>query len=919
MSAVHPRSHRKRVVLAGLLLAGATSCGSKEEQAPKPPPPLVEDLLSPPDSCAFECSSQATCEPKGYQCPALAPWDEISHAEACPKWDGKSFPAITGKCTASVPTGEAAKRDGVDPADSTTTILPTGQRTKPTGKVSVFDDYKGQFPTNVVSVPGSDLVIVVDGGIQEQSVRLVDTALIGSPAPAKPVVGSEKFTGSTSVNYGAAIVPGSTPLRVYVSGSAGSIVYAFDVDVAAKTLTRKSSEDIKVTLPPDKPKGGGLAGGYYLSGIAVSPDGKRLYAGTAAAPSGTTPVFEIDLATKKVSKTFDLGSREVFAVTFHPVDTEGRYVWASIWDGSRIDVIDTTTSSVRSINVGKNPQAFAPIGTRYLAVVASDGDELSILDTLPAGGGEVLKLPVAATSKNHGFSPSGVAYDDTAKRLYVTLAGLNAVAAFDVTDPGSGPPGLLPAGMIGTEWWPTAITLRADGSLVVLNGKGRGTGANPIPFKPSEGDITDRMRGSIQLVPTPTAKTLSDGNAVVEAATQVGNLGGTSKVDCAGAPYDFPVPSTNTDGPSKLIKHVVFVVKENKTFDGVLGDMPGVEGDPKLVMAPGKMDSVFGNQRKVGTTFTQFDNYYTSAEQSIQGHVWTAYGLTSEFIERTWLVNWGRGFRSIPTAGITPVGSPIEGSIFSWLQREGVLFDDMGEPVGSAGDDGKSPKNWGLDGAYPGVFYAMDRPDSQKSCYIVARARASCDLRPFTYAIQPNDHTNGSSAGSPTPETYIAMGDEGTGILIDGLSKSPAWADTLVIVTMDDPQDGGDHIDAHRTPLWMASPWIKRGYVSKGHYDTSSIHKLIANIFGKPYLNEEVARASLPLDAFTSTPDYTPFEHLPRTTPLACNPGGTKAATEAAMSGWDTSQPDQAPGIGRQIWEHFHPDGTPAPAGLDDD
>jgi len=361
------------------------------------------------------------------------------------------------------------------------------------------------------------------------------------------------------------------------------------------------------------------------------------------------------------------------------------------------------------------------------------------------------------------------------------------------------------------------------------------------------------------------------------------------------------------------------VVKENKTFDGVLGDLPGVEGKADLVMAPGQMEAVFGNQRKAAKTFTVFDNYYTSAEQSIQGHVWTAFGRTTEYIERTWLVTWGRNFRGLPTAGIVPVGKPVEGSIFTWLQRESVMFDDMGESVGAADNDGKTPRNYGLDPQYPGRFYAMDEPDTRKSCYIVARARASCDLKPFTYAVQPNDHTGGGSAGRPTPETYIAVGDEGVGILIEGLSKSPIWNETLVIVTMDDPQDGGDHIDAHRTPLFMASPWIKRGYVSKGHYDTSSIHKLIAHIFGKPYLNEEVARASLPFDAFTSTPDYTPFDRIPRTAPLTCNPGGTKAATEAASAGWDLSQPDQAPGIARQLWEHFHPEGTPAPPGLDDD
>jgi hypothetical protein len=155
--------------------------------------------------------------------------------------------------------------------------------------------------------------------------------------------------------------------------------------------------------------------------------------------------------------------------------------------------------------------------------------------------------------------------------------------------------------------------------------------------------------------------------------------------------------------------------------------------------------------------------------------------------------------------------------------------------------------------------------------------------------------------------------------LLEGLSKSPLWNSTLLIVTEDDPQDGGDHVDAHRTPLLMASPWIKRGYVAKGHYDVASVHKLIAHIFAKPYANEMIARASLPMEAFTSTPDYAAFDHLVRAQPLSCNPAGTKGATKAAMSGWDLSRPDEAPGIAESIWDYFHPNGAPAPEGDDDD
>jgi hypothetical protein len=174
-------------------------------------------------------------------------------------------------------------------------------------------------------------------------------------------------------------------------------------------------------------------------------------------------------------------------------------------------------------------------------------------------------------------------------------------------------------------------------------------------------------------------------------------------------------------------------------------------------------------------------------------------------------------------------------------------------------------------------------------------------MQPFVYAVQPNDHTFGGEAGAPAPEVMIAVNDEASGMLLDGLTKSPMWNDTLLIITEDDPQDGGDHVDLHRTLLVMASPWVKRGYVSHGHYDMASVYKLIAHIFGIPYHNESIRNALLPVDAFTSSPDYSPFDYLPRTVDVPCNPAGTKEAKIAES--WDFDDPDEQPGLSQQVLE----------------
>jgi hypothetical protein len=339
---------------------------------------------------------------------------------------------------------------------------------------------------------------------------------------------------------------------------------------------------------------------------------------------------------------------------------------------------------------------------------------------------------------------------------------------------------------------------------------------------------------------------------------------------------------------------VIFVVRENKTYDAVLGDRTDLgDGDPKLIMAPdvSMQGAIWKNARAIAETFTNFDNFYTDAEQSIQGHVWTAHGRTNDYVERTWLTTWGRGTRPPTEPNTTSEAEPEEGSIFAWLGDKGVDYDNMGEIVGNA------PK--GLDGKYPGLVYAGNLPDTEKSCYIAGRIRLTCDLKPFTYVVQPNDHTNGGQQGAAAPEVMIAVNDEATGMLLDALSHSPRWKDTLLIVTEDDPQDGGDHVDLHRTVMWMASPWVRRKYVSHGHYDMASIYKLVAHIFGVPYNNESIRNAILPADAFTSTPDYTPFTYFPRTVEAPCNPSGTKEAIEAAS--WDFDEPDEQPGLSEQI------------------
>jgi len=191
--------------------------------------------------------------------------------------------------------------------------------------------------------------------------------------------------------------------------------------------------------------------------------------------------------------------------------------------------------------------------------------------------------------------------------------------------------------------------------------------------------------------------------------------------------------------------------------------------------------------------------------------------------------------------------------------------------------------------------------DLPKACHTAARLRVACDIGSFVYMTLPNDHTVGVKSSSPTPETMCAVNDEATGMLVDAVAHSPFWASSLVVITEDDPQQGGDHIDYHRTPLVVVSPWVKRGYVSKTHIDVASLHKLFAHVYGIPYPNAIVAGAALPLDLFSSKPDFTPFERTPRVWPLSCGEEAT-LAEQSLQASWDFAEVDEQPGLEAQVW-----------------
>lgn len=876
------------LVTLGVVFA---ACGSSNDNTAPPAPVDTSEYKRPPHSCAYDCPSSTCAEvDTPYACPSLAGWELLPHDDLCGKWNAQYPAPTTGQCTASAPSGEAAAYAGTT---GNVTLLPDGRKLAPAGSDWVFaePDLQGGLTTAMTAVPGTSFVLAVDSGYGDHAVRAIDATKIGG---GNPVVSYVKFASPSTLNGAITFV---APDLVLVATNDGD-VQALKLDTMTGTLTRDDSRSIKL---PASVNGNGMMVPWYVAGVASSPDGKRLF--VTGVTEQALLVYDVGAGSPTFGKLLGqvgLGKSETFGVAVDPADTKGDHAYVSLWNDQAVLEVDASTPSApkvtRSFPTQKDPEGIAFLDARYMVLAGDLGDTLTLVDR---ASGSSTDVKVDAGESLYGLEPSALTYDAKNKRLYAALSGANAVAVFDV-DTTQTPPTIAPLGRLPAGFWPSALAVLADGSLVVTNLRGRGTGPRPLYFDIGDSDIAERMRGSVQRVPLLTAADVAKQDMVAKSSIDVATRPGAPAVSCPSGANDFPLPPTNTMGPSPVISHVFIVVRENKAFDGIYGDFPNVEGKADYVLKPGMMDDIWKNLRAAARQFAISDNYYTDAIYSTQGHVWATYGRSSDFNERTWAISGdGRSARPVPGGGVINVGQPVEGSLFDWLGRNGVAYDIRGEIDGTP----QSPPtdHSPIDVSYPGgPFQNIGYNDLEKACYLAAQLRVFCSLGTVTYLTLPNDHTFGVQPTKPTPETYCAVNDEATGMFLDALSHSPVWQSSLVFITEDDPSQAGEHIDSHRAPLTIVSPWVKRNYVSKTHIDVASLHKMLAHLLGKPYPNALVEHAALPFDLFTSTPDYTPFRYQARTFPLSCGSGAMKDEQRLSES-WDFTREDAQPGLDAQV------------------
>ena len=746
-------------------------------------------------------------------------------------------------CTAPTPPPEAVLKAGAQQGDR---LLPGGRMLTPTG----IETAVGGFPVEAVVHPTLAVAYIANTGYAARGVQVVDLA---TGALLQDVRRAEAFMGLALAADGS---------RLWASGGASGLVEYYDVG-ADGLLT----------------KAGDVAPGDYPAGLALSADGAQLW----VALFGGQAIVPVDTQTLAVGPAVPLGIKP-YGLALVPQRNEA---YATAFADTRVAVADLTAGTAQRIDLGNGSPlglAVAPDGSSVWATVA-DGDMVVKIDTATRAVVIIDKVGEPTIADDLGqplpaSSPTGIALDPATNTLYVARAADNAVSVLDAAS-------LVPRGAIPVGWYPAGVALSPDGAtLIVANAKGMGTG--PLDaYGYGEESGKSSMTGSVSIVP------LAGLDLAALAAKVEANVRRPSQVYPFTCDGSFPVPTAA--GGKTPIEHIVLIVRENKTYDTLLGALGTGDGDPSLVLYG---EEITPNISALAREFVNHDNFYDDSECSVQGHLWLTSSFVNDYMERIWLEDYrGNGYGA---ESVTPQGTPDFGTFFTHLIKHGVTFTNFGEVVGSFGDyNGDAViDHTALD--FPGTFFNTDVKDEEKATF-VAEQLVDKELFPqFVYLLLPNDHTAGTRPGTPTPEAMIADNDYATGLIVDRISKSKFWPTTAIFIVEDDPQIGADHVDYHRSICIVASSWAKRAYTSSVQTSYPSLFRTFELILGIPPMNRYDALATPFFDAFASTRDDTPFNVRPNNVGDQLNPADAPGAWYSMQM--DFSGPDRNPDLGALLW-----------------
>jgi YVTN family beta-propeller protein len=700
-------------------------------------------------------------------------------------------------------------------------MLPNGWSLSPAGSFLPM----GDFPMNLVVSPTGKYMAVTNNGQSKQTITLIDPA-------------SEKILDEVEINkswYG--LVFNKEENRLYASGGNDNmiVIYSISNSKLEKTDSIVLGKPWPVKISP--------------TGLALNDATGKLFIATKEDSS----LYVADIKSKQFTK-LNLG-HEAYACVLNP---DSKRLYVSLWGGDKVAVVDVESNTLHSeIPVGSRPNDMTITNDgRYLFVSHGNDNSVSVIDTKAEKVIEVFSSALYPNSPA-GSTPNAVALSDDEALLYIANADNNCLAVFDVKEPGNS----KSVGFIPTGWYPTSVKV-FNNKIWVTNGKGGRSLPNPkgpnpyLPRTDSTQYIAGLFKGTLSIIPQPSRDVLS-----LYSTAAYGNSPYNKEIEkFAAGEEGNPVP--RKPGDPSPIKYVFYIIKENRTYDQVLGDMKEGNGDSTLCLFP---QQVTPNHHALAREFVLLDNFYVNAEVSADGHNWSMAGYANDFVEKTWPTNYGSRGGTYDYEGSREIAFPKDGFIWDYCQRAGVSYRSYGEFI----DEGKTKVKslvGHFDEDYPS--YDLSIPDMERfeRWQHDFDSLVSMDALPRLSTIRlPNDHTSGARVGTPTPRAMVAENDMALGKLIEHLSKSKVWNESAVFILEDDAQNGPDHVDAHRSIAFVISPYAKRNQVISTMYSTASMLRTMELILGLPPMSQYDAAATPMWACFTSAADNTPYQWKPAT------------------------------------------------------
>jgi DNA-binding beta-propeller fold protein YncE len=751
------------------------------------------------------------------------------------------------------------------------------------------------FPMSLALSNDGKYLLVLNGGYNPPTISVID-------------ITSKKELHRTDLPdawLGLTVAPDSN--RFYAGGGSSGKVYELLIDedgnvtrsrefvitaAANNTATASTSADATHAANP------------FIGDVALSPDARVLYAADLYGDS----IAEVNLQTGKMVDRWRTGRRP-YRILLSP---NGAQMFVSSWgDGSIYEHQAASGVEIARIRVAPHPtdmlwlnkpapaEENASTYPARLFVAASNTNNVYSFGVSNDNQLTMLEAINVSMTPMHplGMTPSALAIDKQGGHLYIACSDANAVAVADISGPRSRVLGFIPTG-----WYPTAVRSLPGDLLAIANGKGLGSKPNPHgpnPAKRAETAFiggkhvrTDEyvahiQTGTVGLVSAPTPEQVRDfTRTVLENSPYRDELIYGPITDPKEAQF-----AASEQRPSP-IQHVIYVIKENRTYDQVLGDMPKGNGDKSLTLFG---EQVTPNLHALANEYILYDNFYENADVSADGHNWASAAIAPDYTVKLWPIEYASRSKRYDFEGGEPANTPPAGYLWNNALQAGLTFRNYGEWVTNiplkkvTGERQVDHVNDPALAKYTDMNFRsfdLEYSDLDRAKEFIREWKqfeANHNAPKLIILRMPNDHTQGTKAGALTPIAYNAQNDYAMGMVVEAVTHSSLWPTTAMFVIEDDAQNGPDHVDSHRAPVWVISPYTRRGVVDSTMYNQASILRTMELILGLRPMTHFDAGARPMFSTFSNQPDTTPFTAIaPKVSLTERNPANNSGAQASA-------------------------------------